>query len=141
MRLVQRVAVLMAVLLLAVSGAADEGVVHNTTTSAPDARYEIVQSGLAMRFTFRLDRWTGSISQLVEGSDEELVWEPMRIVALSAGQSQQRPRFQIFTSNLAARTTFLLDQSTGRTWQLMSTKQVDANGIEISTQAWFPVDE
>ena len=37
---------------------------HQTTTPPSDHRFEIIQSQLAAKWTFRLDRFTGQVSQL-----------------------------------------------------------------------------
>jgi len=45
-------------------------VVHSSTTIGQQARYEIVQSTLAARWTFRVDRVCGNIVQLAATSSE-----------------------------------------------------------------------
>ena len=46
--------------------------VHAMTTQPPAARFEIVQSTVAARWTFRLDRYTGEVHQIVETEDGDL---------------------------------------------------------------------
>lgn len=93
--------------------------VHQSTTTPPEARYEIIQSQLAARWTFRLDRYNGEVMQLLLNKDKENVWEKVLVVDLPRIKAPIRPRFQIFTSGLAARHTFLLDTVTGKTWTLI----------------------
>jgi hypothetical protein len=114
---------IMLLIIFAVSGAgAQADQAPERTSIAPSARFEIVQSELAARWTFRLDKFCGRVSQLVSTSDDELTWEDMPVA--------QRPvcattaRFQIFTSGLAARHTFMVDTQTGKTWQLETSGDV-----------------
>ncbi len=93
--------------------------VHQSTTAPSEARYEIIQSQLAARWTFRLDRYNGEVMQLLLNKEKENVWEKVMVVDLPRIKAQVRPRFQIFTSGLAARHTFLLDTVTGKTWTLI----------------------
>ncbi|BCG45324.1 hypothetical protein GEOBRER4_n0077 [Citrifermentans bremense] len=93
--------------------------VHQSTTTPSEARYEIIQSQLAARWTFRLDRYNGEVMQLLLNKEKENVWEKVMVVDLPRIKAPIRPRFQIFTSGLAARHTFLLDTVTGKTWTLI----------------------
>lgn len=92
--------------------------VHQSTKMPSDARFEIIQSPLAVRWTFRLDRYTGHVSQLVKTQDEGFAWEPMLVYELPEVSKPSTPRFVIFTSGLAARFTLLMDFDTGQTWVL-----------------------
>lgn len=103
-----------------------------TTTAPPGARFEVVQSGLAARWTFRLDRYCGRVHQLVKTKDDDVAWDPMQVVGLPACSTDGRPYYQIFTSGLAARHTFLINTITGRSWVLL-----DQEGTPI----WSPFDE
>ncbi|WP_343725756.1 hypothetical protein [Herbaspirillum huttiense] len=104
-----------------------------------NARYEIVQSPMAARWTFKLDRYTGTVWQLVTTSDNDLTWEGMLIVQSPIVTSPSKPRFQLFTSGIAARHTFLLDTETGRTWQLTTQKFTPKDSAkEIEINAWQP---
>ena len=57
----------------------DVSYVHQTTTQPLDARFEIIQSQLAAKWTFRLDRYTGRVHQLVKTSDGGTAWETMLV--------------------------------------------------------------
>lgn len=92
---------------------------HQSTAADPDSRYEIVQSQLAARWTFRLDRYTGEVMQLLLNKEKENIWEKVLVQDLPKIKNPSKPRFQIFTSGLAARHTFLLDTVTGKTWTLI----------------------
>ena len=109
---------------------------HQFTTPQSGARYEIVQSTLAARWTFRLDKNTGRVWQLARTKDDDNIWEEMRVFDRPQIQAPTRPRFQLFTSGLAARHTFLLDTDTGKTWLVVSGKNKQADGTEIEYNAW-----
>ncbi len=76
--------------------------IHTSTTVGNQGRYEIIQSTLAARWTFRLDKVCGNIGQLVSTKNEGLTWEPMLIMGLSKCHSDGKIRYQLFTSGLAA---------------------------------------
>jgi hypothetical protein len=112
--------------------------VHQLTTTPPDARFEIVQSQLTAQWTFRLDRFTGHVVQLVKTVDDNTSWEDMTIAGLPDVPNPSRPRFQIFTSGIAARFTFLIDTTTGLTWQLVTTKMKAEDGTKYEVNSWQP---
>jgi hypothetical protein len=106
------------------------------TTTATGARFEIVQSTIAARATFRLDRYTGRIWELAKTKDDDNVWQETRVFDRPLIQAPNRPRFQIFTSGLALRHTFLIDGDTGKTWVLVSAKDKDKDGADFEYRAW-----
>jgi hypothetical protein len=111
--------------------------IHSSTTVPSQGRYEIVQSTLAARWTFRLDKVCGNVGQLVSTKNEGVTWESMLVVGLPMCKPDGKVRFQLFTSGLAARHTYLLNTETGRTWQVRTIK--DNQGAEMS--GWFPFEE
>jgi hypothetical protein len=128
--------------LCAVLGAQENPAdLHQQTTPPPNARYEIVQSELAARLTFRLDRFTGHIAQLVKNATDDDTWEPMLIIGLSEIKAPTRPRFQVFTSGLAARYTFLIDTGTGKTWVVTKNTGHAKDGTEFDVSVWQPFAE
>ena len=62
----------------------------------------------------------------------------MPIVGLPASSQATRPKYQIFTSGLAAKFTFLMDTDTGRTWVLTTNKRNTAQGEEYGYPSWAP---
>jgi hypothetical protein len=114
---------------------------HQLTTSPPGARFEVLQSTLAARWTFRLDRYTARVWQLVKTKDDDNTWDEMKVFERPQIQTPNRARFQLFTSGLAARHTFLLDGDTGRTWIVVTGKSKDKEGTEIEYHAWQPFAE
>jgi len=114
---------------------------HQQTTAPVNARFEIVQSQLAARWTFLLDRFTGGVAQLVKTKDEDNTWENMEVIGLPTRSTPSKPHFQIFTSGLAARHTFLLDTDSGKTWIVVSVKRKSADGTEHEVNLWEPFAE
>jgi len=102
----------------------------SASTPPVEARYEIVQSPLNLRDTFRLDRWSGRTDLLVEQDTKALVWRavPFRDPPTVTPSG---PRFQITVSGVSAKGTYLIDTVTGRTWVLM--------GAELADATWVPV--
>lgn len=111
--------------------------IHASTTAGNQSRYEVVQSTLAARWTFRLDKVCGNIGQLVSTQSEGVTWEPMPVLGLPKCVADGKNRYQLFLSGLAARHTFLLNTESGKTWQIRSVK--DNQGVDSS--AWFLFDE
>ena len=79
--------------------------IHQSTTPPTDGRFEIVQSQLAVKWTFRLDRYTGHVDQLVETQDNELTWEELPVEGLPAKSNSDRPRFVVFKPPMVAVTS------------------------------------
>lgn len=106
---------------------------NQVTTAPPEAHFEILASELGVRNTFRLDRFTGQSAQLVLQADSSLDWQPIPKAPhpLPDTQLPGRANYQMFTSGLGARFTFLINVNTGATWQL----QVDENGSLV----WAPL--
>ena len=111
--------------------------VHQHSTIPPTARFEIVQSELAAKWTFRLDRFTGHVAQLVRTTNDDPAWQEMEVVRLIPTQTASaRPRFEIFASGLAAKHTFLIDTDTGVTWRLTHIHGTHADGSAYEDDIW-----
>ena len=120
----------MIVLLLPLKAhALAENLANCQTTAPADARYEIVQSSIAAEYTFLLDKYRCHVFQLVMTPDSSVTWQVMPVADLPQSESDSRVRYQIFTSGIAARFTFLLNVETSKTWQL--TQSNDSEGNEI----------
>ncbi len=52
-----------------------------------------------------------------------------------------RAHFQVFTSGLAAKHTFMIDTDTGKTWSLATRKGQNDNGTEYEVNLWQPFVE
>lgn len=115
--------------------------VHQATTAPAGARFEIIQSELAAKWTFRLDRFSGQVSQLVKTKDDQTAWEEMAVASRLSVSQPTRARFQLFSSGIAARWTFLIDTDTGRAWQLTTSKEKLPDGSEQENHSWQPFQE
>jgi len=62
----------------------------------------------------------------------------MIVLDLPPASGAPHARFQIFTSGIAAKQTFLIDVETGKTWVLASIKTTDKDGHEQETDDWEP---
>ena len=111
---------------------------HQLTSTPAGARFEVLQSTLAAKWTFRLDRFTGRVWLLVKTADDDNAWEEMQVYQRPETPSPTRARFQLFTSGLAARHTFLIDGDSGKTWVVVVGKRKDKNGKEFEVNAWQP---
>ena len=112
--------------------------IHQKTTTPNRGRYEIIQSELAAKWTFRLDRYTGIVHQLFETGQGDNTWRVMPVKNLPKIKNPVEPRFLIFTSGIASRHTFLMDTFTGVTWVLRETTISTGEGKEIKVNAWLP---
>lgn len=131
----------MALSLPPTTAVSQEGAVQHNATSAPaGARFEIVQSGLAAKWTFRLDRFSGRVWQLVSLRAGGTGWEAMEVRGLERTPPGQA-RFQIFTSGLAAKHTFLIDTTAGRTWVLVTGRRKAEDGASYEVTVWDPFDD
>ena len=113
-------ALAISLLVSSASAQSDAANAHQSTTQPADGRFEIVQSPLAARWTFRLDRYTGHVDQLARIEHDEVTWQEMPVRDLPSISNPTKPRFILFTSALAARHTFLMDTETGQTWIITS---------------------
>ena len=106
-----------------------------TVVSAPpvNARFQIIQSELAAKATFKLDRFAGRVWQFLSTPDGN-VWSLMHVEGMpTKGIESVVPRFQIFSSGLALKFTYLLDTVSGSCWELA--------GSEKSNDAWQQVPD
>ncbi len=122
---------------LAVAADVDVSVRSPQTTTAPlGARFEIVQSTIASRLTFRLDKYTGRVWELVKTKDDDNAWQETRVYERPQIATPNRARFQLFTSGIAARHTFLIDGDSGKSWVLVTGTQKEKDGTETEYRAW-----
>lgn len=109
--------------------------IHVTSAVPANSRYEIVQSTLAAKFTFRLDKQTGAVCQIVKSSAGGLVWDPMQVVGLPTAPASG-VHYEIFISGLASKFIFLMNLDSGRTWQLTGHTNPITNE---ETEFWLPI--
>lgn len=74
--MMKRIFLIFVFVLVTSSGWAQETNRNQFSNTPESARFEIVQSQLAARFTFKIDKYTGVTFQLVEG-ENGLTWQAM----------------------------------------------------------------
>jgi hypothetical protein len=116
------------VLLVAMPVSAQETATEPQRTAAPaESRYEIIQSHIAAKFTVRLDKYTGITYQLVKKANGDMTWQlmPQENHSGDIVRPSGKVNYQIFTSGLTLRDTFLININTGATWQLFHDPKED----------------
>ena len=88
------------------------------STSLVGGRYEIITSDIRASCSFKVDKHLGDVYQLVKNSKEEMVWEKMYKNASPNDIRIEGVNYQLYTSGIALRYTFLMNINTGVTWQL-----------------------
>ena len=112
--------ILVAVLLVSFVGQASaQETNRNQISSAPQtSRFEIIQSELAAKITLKIDKYTGKVFQLVKGS-KGLSWQLIPAEKHSKDNAAaNKVNYQVFTSGIAVRMTYLINVNTGASWQL-----------------------
>lgn len=132
-------ALISASLSVGVAAQQNERNIHEFSTQPPNGRFEIVQSPLVARWTFRLDRHTGQVDQLVSSFSGGVARSEMPAIGLPKAANASKPRFVLFTSGLVVRDTFLIDTETGDTW-ILTMFPGEEDGSE-GIAGWAPIDE
>jgi len=77
-------------------------------------------SDVAVRLTFKIDKFTGDVLALVQRKDETLTWELVKREPTSKdAQKAEAINYQLFSSGQGIRHTYLLNTYTGASWQLV----------------------
>jgi hypothetical protein len=102
---------------------------HEATPLPTDARYAFVQSHIAVSGTYRLDRYTGDVYQMIQKADGDLTWDKLLRLPHSddKGQKDGAANYQLFLSGFQMRHTFLMNVRSGATWEILEdpkTKQI-----------------
>lgn len=102
----------------------DDFIQHNTTHLSENGRYEIVSSSLKRSHTFKLDRYSGKVFQIVKTNTEDYdrIWEEIGINSHPENTQKvtiyDTPSYQLFVSGMMASDVFLMDTKKGYTWNL-----------------------
>ena len=122
-------------------GAASSPAAASQKTGVPaDARFEIIQTSSNIRTTLKLDKYTGMVFELVKTKDlvkvkdEEYVWSVTKRLQhpLDKTDSPSVVNYQITTSAVGVRYTFLININTGATWKL-------AADPDKEQSYWYPI--
>lgn len=93
---------------------------RTVTTSAPNGRYEILQSELARKYTIKIDKYTGETWQMVQSYSGDITWEKIyKEDALGDNQKENAINYQLFFGGFTAQDILLINVNTGITWQLV----------------------
>jgi len=87
-------------------------------TQMNNARFEVIQSPIARRYTFFLDKVEGKVYQLVQTPTGGDSWQEMTVYPKD-NQTYTEPTYQIFIGGFVAGDMFLINTKTGRTWVLV----------------------
>lgn len=110
------------------------------TVAPADARFEIIQTNSNIRTTLRLDKYTGTVHELVKNKDlvkakdEEYVWSVTKRLPhpLDKTESNDCVNYQIITTSVGARYTFLINIHTGAAWKLSADPDKEQS-------YWYPI--
>lgn len=106
-------------ILMCAPSAAQESAVSLSSTVPASARFEIVQSPLLAKLTFRLDRVTGDTWQFVSKKKGDFTWQPIERIGLpNDSRVQGKVNYQIFLSGVRAQVTILMNTNTGVSWYI-----------------------
>lgn len=86
----------------------------SVSTSQTGGRFEIIQSEVARGFTFKLDKYTGTVFQLVNDDKGVLVWEKVPVLSILNSDENNEITYQLFLGGLTVQDTYLLNIKTGK---------------------------
>jgi len=92
----------------------------NQSTSLCGGHWEFFISDIAVKYTFKVDKFTGNVYQFVQREDKTYTWQLIeRETSNIDVQKQDSINYQLFSSGLGIRFTFLLNTNSGLTWKLV----------------------
>jgi hypothetical protein len=115
--------------------------VTSQKTGVPaDARFEIIQTNSNIRTTLKLDKYTGDVYELVRNKDlvrakdEDYAWAKIRRLShpLDKTESPGEVNYQIITTSVGLRYTFLINTRTGASWKLSADPDREQS-------YWYPI--
>jgi len=102
---------------------------QETSFKTTSPRYQIVQSSLAARGTYKIDTYEGKVYQLVLDGNNNETWQLLKRIGNNSNDNQinGQQNYQIFLSTLAMKFTYLINVNTGATWQLVQDPNTEEN--------------
>jgi hypothetical protein len=94
-------------------------------TSIADSRFEIIQSDFALRQTYLLDKYRGNVFQLVlDPSDSTNWWSKIEFdrSGFDFVVDSYSVNYQVFISGIAAKSTILVNITTGASYLLVKSR-------------------
>ena len=110
------------IILFASKALAEETNRHQFSNAPDTSRFEIIQSELAAKITLKIDKYTGRVYQLVQGT-KGLSWPLIASEKHPDDKILEKVNYQVFTSDLAVRMTYLINVNTGASWQLAADEE------------------
>lgn len=98
--------------------------VTENNTSSLDRRYHIIQSSIAVKDTFRIDTYTGTIWELVLNKDKKQTWQ--KVIVIGTRPAYQKPTYQVFLSGMKRSTNTMIDTATGNTFEFFVDSETEA---------------
>ena len=88
-------------------------------TSVEGGRWEIVQSEIARRDTYKIDKYKGDVYMFVKKKNGEYTWQKLNRVGEDYDKIEDgKINFQLFLGSISAQDKFLININTGETWQI-----------------------
>mgnify|MGYP003571269276 CR=1 FL=1 len=139
----KRILSIIAIAMLTVVGAYAQYNIPQYSSVATNpccGRYEIIQSEIIRKLTFKVDKYEGAIYQLVSDKNDVKVWQLMDILGFyGPGTETSNPRlpnqinYQLFTGGNMAEDTYLINIHSGKTWILSEDRKTKET-------MWVPMD-
>ena len=105
------------ILLLSSPVLAGDDIVHEHLTTQDSYRWEIIQSSISVTVTFKVDKWTGKVWEIVRDSEGDFSWRYIPFVDVRSAP-YDKIAYKIFTSGIQMRHTYLINVNNGATWLL-----------------------
>lgn len=106
-------------IIISINAWSQENYQSHSSTISDNSRFEIVQSDIGVKFTFKIDKYSGNVYLLVQGV-KNLTWQLMDVEKQDNDvKKENQVNYQIFTSGLGVKYTFLMNVNTGITWQIV----------------------
>ena len=117
------ITVLLILLAPSIASSSDKYPNNQISTVPNSVRFEIVQSLLAVKGTFKIDKFTGNVFQLQVDSDGQKFWKKINKEFIKGEViKKNNVNYQIFSSGIAMKFTYLINVNSGQTWQLIKDK-------------------
>lgn len=96
----------------------------NQATSLCGGQWEFFMSEIAVKLTFKIDKFSGEVYQLVELKNKALAWQLVTKQGSSLDiKKDMAINYQLFSSGIGIRHTYLINTNSGLTWQLVNDKE------------------
>lgn len=96
---------------------------NSVSSSLSGGKYELVQSDMVARLTFKIDKHNGRVWQIIEESDGSYSWDMIeREESANDVKIDNKINYQFFMSGLAVKFSYLINVNTGIVWQILERK-------------------